>query len=82
MNEKKTLKLIDNLGRESEYEILLAFKWTKTNKNYIVYTDNTIDENHNLNVLAAIYYPQDDSKLDVIETDEEWNEIEKRLRNL
>lgn len=82
MNEKKTLKLIDKDGREIEYEILLAFKWAKTNKNYIVYTDNTNDENGNLNIFAAIYYPQDDSKLDAIETDEEWDEIEKRLIGL
>lgn len=82
MNEKKTLKIIDDFGKEIEYEILIAFKWTKTNKNYIVYTDNTNDENGNLNIFAAIYYPQDDSKLDAIETDEEWDEVEKRLRNL
>ena len=82
MNEKKTLKIIDDFGKEIEYEILIAFKWTKTNKNYIVYTDNTNDENGNLNIFAAIYYPQDDSKLDAIETDEEWDEIEKRLRDL
>lgn len=82
MNEKKVLKIIDNFGKENEYEILIAFKWTKTNKNYIVYTDNSKDENGNLNIFAAIYYPQDNSKLDAIETDEEWNEVERRLRYL
>ena len=34
MNEKKSLKIIDDFGKEIEYEILIAFKWTKTNKNY------------------------------------------------
>lgn len=82
MNDKKTLKIIDEYGKEIEYEILIAFKWTKTNKNYIVYTDNTTDESGNLNIYAAIYYPQDDSKLDAIETKEEWDEIEKRLKDL
>lgn len=82
MDEKKTLKIIDDFGKEIEYEILIAFKWTKTNKNYIVYTDNTNDENGNLNIFAAIYYPQDDSKLDAIETDEEWDEVERRLKDL
>ena len=82
MNEKKTLKIIDDFGKEIEYEILIAFKWTETNKNYIVYTDNTNDENGNLNIFAAIYYPQDDSKLDAIETDEEWDEVERRLKDL
>lgn len=82
MNDKKILKIIDDFGKEVEYEILIAFKWTKTNKNYIVYTDNAKDVNGNLNIFASIYYPQDDSKLDGIETDEEWDEIERRLRNL
>ena len=52
------------------------------NKNYIVYTDNTNDENGSLNVFAAIYYPYDSNKLDPIETDEEWDEIDRRLKEL
>lgn len=82
MDEKKILKLTDENGIENEYEILIAFKWTKTNKNYIVYTDNTKDENGNLNVFAAIYYPYDSTKLDPIELDEEWDEIDRRLMKL
>ena len=82
MDEKKILKLIDENGIETEYEILIAFKCTKTNKNYIVYTDNTKDENGNLNVFAAIYYPHDSTKLDPIELDEEWDEIDRRLMKL
>ena len=78
MNENKTLKIIDNEGKEFEYEILMAFKWSKTNKNYVIYTDNS--DSDNLNIYAAIYYPNDDSRLDSITTEEEWNEIEKRLK--
>ncbi len=80
MDDKKIMKIIDTDGKEHEYEILFAFKWTKTNKNYIVYTDNTNNANGSLNVFAAIYYPNDDTKLDSIETDMEWDEIERRLR--
>ncbi len=82
MDNKKILKLIDENGNEIEYEILLAFKWMKTNKNYIVYTDNTKDEEGNINVFAAIYYPNDSTRLNPIETDEEWDEIDIRLKNL
>lgn len=80
--EKKTFRIINKNGEEKEYEILLAFKWTKTNKNYIAYTDNEVDEKGNLNIFAAIYYPKDDSRFESIETEEEWNEIEKRLERL
>ena len=80
MEEKKFLTLTDDNGKETEYEILMAFKWTKTSKNYVVYTDNTNDENGNLNIYAAIYYPNDSSRLDSIETDEEWDLIERKLK--
>ncbi len=82
MDDKKILKVIGENNETIEYEIILAFKWSKTNKNYVVYTDNTTNDNGNLNVYASIYYPDDDTKLDPIETDEEWNQIEERLDNL
>lgn len=53
----------------------------KTNKYYIVYTDNS-ENNGKLNVFANIFYPVDNSKFDLILTQEEWNEIEKRLGDL
>ena len=82
MDDKKILKIIDDNNETTEYEIILAFKWSKTNKNYVVYTDHTTNDDGNLNVYASIYYPDDDTKLDPIETDEEWNQIEERLDNL
>lgn len=79
---KRTLKIVDNDGREIEYEVLLVFTLRKTGKNYVVYTDNTVDDNGNLNVFASIYFKEDDSRLEQIETEEEWNEIEKRLKKI
>lgn len=79
---KRTLKVVNNDGREIEYEVLLAFTLRKTGKNYVVYTDNTVDDNGNLNVFASIYFKGDDSRLEQIETEEEWNEIEKRLKKI
>ena len=82
MERKMFLKVVDQDGKEKECEILMVFKWTKTDKNYIVYTDNSKDENCNLNIYAGIYYPQDKTRLDSIETDEEWDEIDRRLIKL
>lgn len=81
MNKNMLLKIIDDNGKITEYEILLSFFWLKTNKNYIIYTDNCKDSNGNLNIYAAIYNSKDD-KLKEIETELEWNEIEKRLNSL
>lgn len=80
MNKK--IILIDDLGNQKEYEIIEAFKWFKTNKNYIVYTDNTKTEKNELKIYGAIYYPEDLTKLDFNLTEEEWNEIEKRIKKL
>ena len=79
--EDKYLNISDTDGNILEYEIILAFFWSKTNKYYIVYTDNTY-ENDKINLFASIYYPNDNTKLEEIKTQEEWNEIESRLGEL
>lgn len=79
--EDKYLNITDTDGNILEYEIILAFFWSKTNKYYIVYTDNTY-ENDKINLFASIYYPNDNTKLEEIKTQEEWNEIESRLGEL
>lgn len=83
MNEKKNFTITDDLGIEKQYEILITFNLQTTGKDYIVYTDNTNDENGKLNIYASIFYPSDNTKtLDPIETDEEWNEVERLLQEL
>ena len=51
--DKKILKLTDVNGIEKEYEILMFFKWFKTNRNYIIYTDNTYNEDNVINLYDA-----------------------------
>ena len=79
VEEKKTFKHIVN-GIEVEFEVLYTFKSRRTNKDYIIYTDNTHDENNDLNVYSAIYYPHDAEKeLENITDDEDWKEVENFL---
>lgn len=82
MEENKKLIMIDEAGKEIEYEILLTFKWMKTNKFYVVYTDNSYDAEFSINLFAAIYDPEDSTVLEEITTDEEWEEVEKRIKEL
>lgn len=82
MSNKNYLKMIDEEGNEVEYEILCAYKLTETKKNYVIFTDNTFDVSGNLNVYASIYYPSENNRLESIETDEEWQEVENRLIEL
>lgn len=78
-----TFKVINDEGKEVECEVLFTFESDETKKNYIVYTDNTIDEEGNTKVYASIYTPdQDETKLMPIETEKEWKIIETILDEL
>lgn len=74
MEDKKlTFKVTDETGKEIECEELYSFKNDETGKNYMVYTDNSMDEDGCLRIYAAIHNPNgDDDKLIPIDNDEEW----------
>ena len=84
MEEKKNkFIVINDEGKEIECEVLFTFESEETNKNYIVYTDNSRDEIGNIKVYASIFDPNSDTtKLDPIETEKEWNMIESILETL
>lgn len=83
MDGKNQFKLKDEYGKETVYDVLFTFDNEETNKSYIAYTDNTLDSNGNVQVYASVYYPGTDStKLDPIETDKEWQVIEKILETI
>ena len=75
--------MIDENGKEIVYDVLFTFESEETNKNYIVYTDNSRDEAGNIQVYASIYDPENpNSKLEAITTDKEWKVIETILETL
>ncbi len=75
---KKYLYVLDDFGKKNEYEIILAFKSAVNNKNYVVYTNNEYSGD-SLNLYASIYY-DDFSKLDPIDSEEDWNIVEDKLK--
>lgn len=83
LNENTTFKVIDDDGNEVECEVLFTFESDETNRNYIVYSDNSTTEDGEVNVYASIYDPTiEDSMLLPIETDHEWKIIESILGEL
>lgn len=81
--KKNSFSMIDANGVETVYDVLFTFESEETNKNYIVYTDNTKDETGNIEVYASIYDPEDPhSKLEAITTEKEWKVIETILDTL
>jgi len=82
-DEIMTFKVTDEEGKEIECEVLFTFESDETKKNYIVYTDNTLDDEGNTKVYASIYNPdEEETKLLPIESDKEWKIIETILEEL
>ena len=77
--EKELLKLTDEDGNKLEYRILSTFIYN--NKNYIVYTDDTYEDD-DLNVYASIFDSDDDTVWEELTTDEEWDIVKKILAEL
>lgn len=80
---------LDDEGNEFECEALFMFDSPAYNKSYIVYTDNSLDEDGNTKVYASSYNPDSlkampgnelvSLDLTPIETEEEWQIIEDIL---
>ena len=77
MNRRKISTVID--GKKVYFDVILTFQNNINNKNYVVYTDNSIDELNKLRIFASIYNPDTLEFLGTPETQEEWNEIYKLL---
>lgn len=83
MNKENTFKIIDKDGKEIEFEILFTFESDETNKNYMVYTDNTLDDEGNTKVYASVFNPNKEPlELLPVETEREWKVIETILGSI
>lgn len=83
MDKENKFKVIDKNGKEIEFEVLFTFESEETNKNYMVYTDNSIDENGNTRVYASVFMPEADPlELLPVETEREWKIIETILESI
>ena len=81
--EKNSFTIIDDKGVERSYDVLFTFDNDETKKSYIVYTDNSLDDNGKVQVYASIYNPEDPhSELKEIKTEKEWKVIETILESI
>ena len=81
--KKNTFTVLNDEGKEVECEVLFTFESEETHKNYLVYTDNTTDENGNIKVYASIFDPdKETSDLLPIETEREWKIIETIITSI
>ena len=83
MEEKKKFTVLDENGRQVVCEPLFTFESDETKKQYVVYTDNSKDEEGNVRVFASIYQMTDKGgELLPIKTDKEWKVIETILETI
>ena len=69
-------------GVDKEYETLFTFINRENNKNYVIYTDNTVDSDGKLNSFASSYDPYSKEFLLLpVETDEEWDNIDSMVND-
>ena len=81
--EKKMMSIVAEVGSIEEVEVILAFEFKDTKKEYVVYTKNEKDENENVTVYVSnVDRSSGSPKLMGIEEDEEWNRVKDVLREL
>ncbi len=78
-----TFTIVGEDGKDVICEILFTYHHEVNGKDYIAYTDNTLDEEGNTKVYASTFNPDEENPtLLPIETDEEWKIIEGILESL
>ena len=84
MEEDKKIMMLDDNGNEVECEIKMVYLCEENGKNYVFYTDNTYDQEGNLNLFASILVGEDENGepiLEEIEDEKEWELLDKVLES-
>ena len=80
--EDMSFTMDDENGNEVKYDVLCTFDSEETGKCYIVYTDNTTDDEGYTRIYASRFEEEEEEiKLTPIETDEEWEIVQSVLDN-
>ena len=85
MNEKPkmTMSIIGEDGSIEEVEVVIAFEFKDTNREYVVYTKNEKDANGNVTVYVShVDRSGETPKLYSIDDEDEWNRVKDVLRKL
>ncbi len=81
--EKKMMSIVAEDGSIEEVEIILAFEFKDTKKEYVIYTKNEKDENDNITVYVShVDRSSGEAKLLGVEDEEEWSKVKDVLREL
>lgn len=67
-------------GEEVTYDVVCMFDSDETGKSYVIYTDNSTDEEGYARIFASVISEEgEDIRLSEIESDEEWDMVQNIL---
>ena len=82
-NETKVMTILKEDGSREEVNVVLAFEFKDTGKEYVIYTKNEKDENDNITVYVSnVDRSSGEAKLLGVDDEEEWNRVKDVLREL
>lgn len=79
------ITFVTETGQIIRDSVMGAFEDDLSGKNYVIYTDNSINETGNYNIYAASYDPEQEDEqilIHAIETEAEWQRIEMMMQKL
>lgn len=82
MDSTKKITFVDKNGNEKTATILLYFKLTEFNKEYVVYTLGEEANDLEKVYTSTIVKNDDGIVLETIETDEEWLQIKQLMKTI
>ena len=83
MEDNKIMTIVNEDGKEEKVEVVIAFEFKDTKREYIVYTKNEKDDNGNITVYVSnVDRTGETPKLLGIDSDDEWSRIKDVLREL
>ena len=81
--EKKIMSIISVDGTKEDVEVIIAFEFKDTKKEYVVYTKDEKDENGNVTgYVSNVDRSSGEAKLLGVESESEWKRIKDVLREL
>ncbi len=83
--EKQMMSIIGADGSVEDVEVIVSFKFTDNNQEYVIYTKNEKDANGNVTVYVSHVVREEgeeDPSLEAVSDDAEWNRIKDLLREL
>lgn len=83
MEEKKTIVVLQEDGSQKEAEVIAIFNLETTNRDYIMYTLNEIDENNMVRIYTSVLVEKDGVYgFEAIKNDEEWTSVKEAMKQM